>query len=101
MTGKLISAAFVIALAAPVAAQETGEPGARDGTTIVVSCFRGPMKVVVWDRPTTRFVDSLVDVGYSYGDALAIGERICRDETLVGNPGALSAEMRRIYDETR
>lgn len=67
------------------------------GGTITVSCFRGPWREVIIDRPNAVFVDSLVDVGYTYERAHAIATRICRDEELVGNPDAMREEMRRIY----
>jgi hypothetical protein len=70
----------------------------RGGGTITVSCFRGPWKEVIWDRPNAVFVDSLVNVGYTYERAHAIAERVCRDEALVGNPGAMRETMRRIYN---
>ena len=72
-----------------------GSYGAGGGG-IVVSCYRGPWKEVIWDRPNAVFIDSLVNVGYDYSTAAAIGERICRDKNLVGNPGALGASMANI-----
>jgi hypothetical protein len=71
---------------------------ARGGVTITVSCYRGPWKEVIIDRPNAVFIDSLVQAGYSYERAHAIGERVCRDEALVDNPGALAATMRQIYN---
>lgn len=71
------------------------------GGTIVVSCFRGPWKEVIWDRPNSNFVDSLVAIGYDYPNAHAIAERVCRDDELVNNPEGLKAEMRRIYYNVR
>lgn len=71
---------------------------ARGGVTITVSCYRGPWKEVIIDRPNAVFIDSLVNAGYTYERAHAIGERVCRDEALVDNPGALAATMRRIYN---
>ena len=49
--------------------------------------------------PNAKFVDSLVDVGYDYPSAHAISERICRDDTLVGNKEGLRAEMIRVFEE--
>jgi len=63
---------------------------------IIVSCFRGPWKDVIWDRPNAKFVDSLVSLGYDFPTAHAIGERVCRDEALVNNPDGLRAEILRI-----
>ncbi len=64
---------------------------------ITVSCYRGPLQRVIWDRPQPAFIDSLVAVGYDYPTAHAIGERVCRDQSLVNNPGSLSRTMREIY----
>lgn len=69
------------------------------GNQIVVSCYRGPWKEVIWDRPNAVFVDSLVSVGYDFSTAAAIAERVCRDQTLVGNPGALKANMENIWHQ--
>ncbi len=101
MTRHLFAAALLTTLAAPVVAQAAPEGGAEGEVTILVSCYRGPLKVVAWDRPTLTFIDSLVAAGYSYGDAAAIGDRICRDEALVDDPDAIKAEMRRIHAATR
>lgn len=51
---------------------------------ITISCFRGPTSDVIWDRPNAVFVEDLVKVGYTYPEAHAIGERVCRDEYGVG-----------------
>ena len=67
------------------------------GNQIVVSCWRGPWREVIWDRPNGVFVDSLISVGYDYASAHAIAQRVCRDKTLVNNPGALKATMERIW----
>ena len=101
MTRNLIAAALLTTLAAPAAAEMSPRRGADGSVTIVVSCFRGPMKVVAWDRPNAVFVDSLVAAGYGYEEASAVAERICRDEALVDDPEALKAEMLRIYNATR
>ncbi len=69
---------------------------AKGGQKIIVSCYRGPWKEVIWDRPNAVFLDSLVAIGYDYSAAQAIGERVCRDRALVGNPSALKATMLRI-----
>lgn len=59
------------------------------GHTVVVSCYRGPWREVIWDRPEPVFIDSLVAAGYDYPTANALAERICRDPSLVGNREAL------------
>jgi len=84
--------------AAPAAAHEWGTAYRyTTGHVIVVSCWRGPWKQVIWDRPNANFIDSLVGVGYDYPTSSAIAERICRDQNLVFNPEGLKAEMHRIY----
>lgn len=74
---------------------DDGKVSAR-GTTIVVSCYRGPKKVVYWDRANPAFFDSLRAAGYSATTAQAIGDRICRDQSLVDNLEAMKAEVSRI-----
>ena len=59
------------------------------GQTVLVSCYRGPLKEVIWDRPEPVFIDTLVAAGYDYPTAHAMAERICRDRSLVGNREAL------------
>lgn len=105
MIKQFLAAATFAALALPAGAGGTqyehrhyGSYGyGSGGGVIVVSCYRGPWQQVIWDRPNAVFIDSLVNVGYSYPTASAIAERICRDQNLVGNPGALSASMRNIW----
>jgi hypothetical protein len=60
---------------------------------ITVSCYRGPWQEVIWDRPNPEFTDSLVRAGYTFPEAHAIAERVCRDPGAVGQPGALRATM--------
>ena len=94
---------FIIAALAGGVAGQAGAEAYRltaSGDTMVVSCFRGPWKDVIWDRPNANFIDSLVTFGYDYPTAHAIGERVCRDERLVGNLEAMKAEMVRIYRES-
>ena len=100
MKRSLFSAALLMTLAAPAFA---GSPSTRaeDGNvTIVVSCYRGPWKEVIWDRPNPAFIESLVAVGYDYANARAVGETVCGDAALVNNPEGLRATMRRIYADT-
>lgn len=67
--------------------------------TITVSCFRGPFSDVIWDRPNPVFIDSLIDAGYTFPEAHAIGERLCRDPSTVDRPDAAVAVMERIIRE--
>ena len=64
--------------------------------TVIVSCYRGPWEDVIWDRPNPEFIDSMVAVGYTFPEAHAIGERVCRDRSLVGNEAGLQATMSQI-----
>ncbi|RVV97281.1 hypothetical protein EKE94_14815 [Mesobaculum littorinae] len=103
MTRLLTSAALFAALALPAAAQNrhsgVGEQGFGQGAgTIVVSCYRGPWTDVIWDRPNPVFIDSLVAAGYEHPEALAIGERLCRDASLVNNPDAMKREAIRVLE---
>lgn len=102
-SGKRFVAAALLAtgFAAPAMAQGTakgtGGGGVEAGEgVVVVSCYRGPIRQTIWDYPEPVFIDSLVGVGYDYGSAEAIGDRVCRDETLVGDPEALRAEVERL-----
>ena len=61
---------------------------------VTVSCYRGPWERVIWDRPNSIFVESLVDAGYEYSEAHAIAERVCRDQRGVGNPDELREAVR-------
>ena len=100
---KFCTAAITAAMIVPAMASAGGghkhHHGAYGptGNQIVVSCYRGPWNEVIWDRPNAVFIDTLVSVGYDYSTAQAIGERVCRDQNLVGNPGALKATMEQIW----
>ena len=67
-----------------------------NNVTVVVSCFRGPLREVIWDHPNGVFIESLASLGYSYERATAIAERVCRDRSLVGNPEGLKSVTRGI-----
>jgi len=67
---------------------------------VTISCFRGPWEEVIWDRPEPVFVDSLVAAGYSFPEAHAIAERVCRDIDGVGNPGHARSVMMQIFQDT-
>lgn len=68
--------------------------------TITVSCFRGPFTEVIWDRPNPVFIDSLVRAGYTFPEAHAIGERVCRDPSTVDRPDAAVQVMYNIIAQT-
>jgi hypothetical protein len=82
--------------AAPVAADYHRHPGAAAQAVITVSCFRGPWEGVIWDRPNPIFIDSLVNAGYTFPEAHAIAERVCRDASGVGSPESMRAAMTNI-----
>lgn len=92
-------AAVGLCLVTGAAAQADGHHAYRYGASaqiITVSCYRGPWDDVIWDRPNPEFIDSLVNVGYSFPEAHAIAERVCRDPSAVGRSGVLSATMTNI-----
>lgn len=68
--------------------------------TVTISCFRGPWQEVIWDRPEPVFVDSLVAAGYTFPEAHAISERVCRDIDGVNNPGHSQAILTQIFRDT-
>lgn len=75
-------------------------PTDSDASRITISCFRGIVKDVIWDRPNAVFVDDLTQLGYSYPTAHAIAERVCRDEYGVRNPEHQAATLLEILAET-
>ena len=108
MKTSIVIAAFAAALSSPAWAHGANNthhhphldrPHVHERTVIEVSCFRGPWKAVIWDRPNSTFVDSLVSAGYTFATAHAIAERVCRDDRLVNNPGALKATRERMFHD--
>ncbi len=91
---SLISLVLVF-VATPVKAQEASNSLTTEAPTVTVtiSCFRGPLDQVIWDRPKAEFIDDLVGIGYSYANANAIGERICADQEGVSDPQYLRAHL--------
>lgn len=67
--------------------------------TITISCFRGPFSEVIWDHANPVFVDSLVNIGYTFPEAQAIAERVCRDVATVDRPDVAIDVMYRIIAE--
>lgn len=70
------------------------------GQKIIVSCYRGPQVQVYWDRANPEFYDSLRAAGYSPSTAHAIGDRICRDQSLVGNLEEMRAAVAQVIRTT-
>ena len=92
--------AILFAASTSVSAQSMPtKPGTNPGV-ITISCFRGPSSNVIWDRPNAVFIEDLVRQGYSYPQAHAIGERICRDEWGVNQPEYLKTSLLKIMAET-
>jgi hypothetical protein len=84
---------------------DVGTPAAHTrgvvrGPTIMVSCYRGPWQDVIWDRPNTVFIDSLVNAGYTIATAEAVGQRICRDPNGVGSSDRLLAIATQVLNES-
>ena len=75
------------------------KPG-TDGNAITISCYRGPTTTVIWDRPNAVFIHDLVKIGYTYPQAHAIGERICRDEHGLDQHEYLITSLRQIMATT-
>ncbi len=97
----LLVAAMIAAVATTASAHDRKHKHAYgtytiSNVTIVVSCYRGPWKEVIWDRPNPVFYDSLVGAGYSPATANALGTRICRDQNLVGNLQNMIAEVQQV-----
>lgn len=74
---------------------------ATTATPVTVSCYRGPWKEVIWDRPNPVFLDSLVAVGYDLQTAQSIGERVCRDPNGVDDKDNLREITRAAMAEVR
>lgn len=81
-----LGGALLLGTAVPLAATTNTPPTAINTIQVTISCFRGPWQEVIWDRPNPVFIDSLVNVGYSFFEAQAIGERLCRDPSTVDQP---------------
>jgi hypothetical protein len=93
----------LFAMAAPAGATDIDMPSrpGGDSASITISCYRGPMRTVAWDRANAVFTDSLMRRGYSIEQAEAIGNRVCRDEYGVDNPDHMVATLQRLLAETR
>lgn len=101
MKKLLLCAAMLAGFAAPASAGSYSKTIYQfDHDVIIVSCFRGPWKDVIWDRPNSNFIDSLIKIGYDYPTSHAIAERVCRDDWLVDNKEGMKKEMIRIYRES-
>ncbi|MDU8926506.1 hypothetical protein RXV86_03825 [Alisedimentitalea sp. MJ-SS2] len=86
----IVSAATLFGLVGSAAAK----------TTINVSCYRGPLEAVIWDRANPKFVDSLVSQGYSSATASVLADSICRNPGLVANPDRIGPAIRAMIAAT-
>ncbi|MCA0871829.1 hypothetical protein LCL97_13405 [Seohaeicola saemankumensis] len=95
----VLSCLAVTAVSAEQLKRIPTKPG-TDGNAITISCFRGPWSQVIWDRPNAIFVEDLVKIGYTYPQAHAIGERVCRDEYGQGEHEYMASTLRKIMATT-
>ncbi|MEM9248948.1 MAG: hypothetical protein AAGB05_09660 [Pseudomonadota bacterium] len=93
MTAALL--AFVMGSGAAFAAANPS-PHDSDPSKINISCYRGALKTVAWDRANSVFIEDLIQLGYSYEKATVIAEHICRDEYGVRNPPHQIEQLREI-----
>lgn len=98
---SLFTVAVLAAAASQASAQEFPSPSDDDANQITISCFRGPTKHVVWDRPNAVFLDDLRQLGYSRGQAKTIGDRVCRDEYGVENHDHMRAVLKEVMADTK
>lgn len=66
--------------------------------SFVISCYRGPTKNVIWDRPNPVFIDSLKAAGYAPLEAIQIANSVCSDPELVGDLEGLKAAVMEIME---
>jgi hypothetical protein len=99
LAGAALAIGCVVATQAAAEKTLPTRPGSNL-SVITISCFRGPTSTVIWDRPNAVFVEDLVRLGYSYPDAHAIGERVCRDEYGVDQPEYLRSTLYDIMART-
>lgn len=102
MKSLTVATTFALALAASAAGAEVKvkpSPSDNDPGKITISCYRGPLKEVAWDRPNAVFIDDLVQLGYSLTEASWLGERVCRDEYGVFDPEYLATRFKQLMAE--
>ena len=94
--------ACVLAIASATAslAQNMPTRPGTSGNAITISCYRGLSSKVIWDRPNAVFVEDLVHFGYTYPQAHAIAERVCRDEYGVSRPDYMRTSLLQIMSST-
>ena len=100
---RLAISAMALALSLPASAALAQNLPTKPGSNpsvITISCFRGPTSNVIWDRPNAVFIEDLVRLNYTYPQAQAIAERVCRDEYGVGQPDYLKATLLNLMART-
>jgi hypothetical protein len=100
---RIAISAMALALSLPASAALAERLPTKPGSNpsvITISCFRGPTANVIWDRPNAVFIEDLVRLGYSYPQAQAIAERVCRDEYGVGRPDYMKATLLELMSRT-
>ena len=96
LLASALAAGLLAAGATAAAAQALPAPHDDDPARITISCYRGWLQTVAWDRPNSVFIEDLVQLGYSRAEATVIGEHICRDEYGLGDPAHQRAQLRDI-----
>lgn len=91
-----LGGALLAGTSVPAAATNYQYSTVVNAVYVTVSCFRGPWQEVIWDRPNAVFIDSLISAGYSFPEAHAIGERVCRDASAVDRPDRAIQVMQQI-----
>lgn len=99
LTSAALGGALLLASIAPAAATGTHYPTMVNTVQVTVSCYRGPWTDVIWDRPNPIFIDSLINAGYTFPEAHAIGDRVCRDPSTVDRPDLAVQVMHRIIQQ--
>lgn len=104
MKMKLLAAALLASsgvAATEVAADQKSALPDNNPNQINVSCYRGAFRsVVAWDRANGVFIEDLVQLGYTYPEAHAMGARVCRDERGIGNGEYKIQLLLRLMQET-
>jgi len=97
MNKSTMMAALMAGIVGASPALATGpSPHDDDPNTVNISCYRGWVDAVAWDRANSVFIDDLRQLGYSFQEATVIAEHICRDEFGVRNPAHQIEQLREV-----
>lgn len=91
--------ALAAPLAAPVAADTLDTEWDGDPNKLRVSCYRGALRTVAWDRPNAVFIMDLLQLGYDNDEAAMLAELVCRNIRGVRNPEYQTQRMRLILQK--